>query len=1264
MKNIIKIMISIMVLTLLTICTFNKKDSIKAASLWLIEGTTIVAYNGEESVVTVPEGMTKIGEGAFTGNTKINKVILPDTVKEIGMRAFASCNSLSDINLENISKIGEVAFEGTAISEVVFSDEIIEIPIGCFAYATVKKVTLGANVTTIASSAFYNCRTLEEINFSNCLYSIGAQAFYQTYALQSIKLPEGLSVIGSQAFYGSAIENIEIPGSVEVLEAGTFSYCQSLKKITFNEGLKEIGSSLIYDTKVKEIYIPSTVETIGVFAFGSANEIEKITVDENNSYFDSDNGILYTEGYEKVLMIPHKHPDKVISLHDGVKESEEQFAANLVNVEKIIIPEGFVMLNHNAFTNSKVLEEVVLPDSLEIILSGAFSYCDSLYTIKLPNNLKELSNNNWWIGVFDGCVSLKEVVIPDSVEKIGPYTFKNCTNLERVVFPAGLTEFGYKQFSGCANLQEIIVKDGNQFAFTEDGIYYEIIDGVTTLSLYPAKKEDKVYSVPENVTAISDNAFDSAANLEEITITKNVISIGTYSFSNTISLKKVTIEAGISVLPEYMFVNSSIEEVILPNTLTEIGRGCFMNTTNLKSIKIPDGVKVLANMIFYQSGVEEIELPDSVTEINQAFYYATNLKKIKLSNNITTFVASSFNNCPIEEITIPTSMVEIAEYSFVDCPNLKAVYVPESTATIYANSFYECNNLIELTIDPNNQYFIEENGILYDVDKTKIIFINQERLSEVIVLPDTLLEIGPAVFKDNQIIKEITIPASVQKIEYNSFTGCQIEKAIIAEGTISLPNFLFRNCTKLKEVILPESLENINAAVFSGCTSLETIEIADTVNIDTAYSLFSDCVNLKYVKLPSTMKVIPQYMFSGCISLETIEIPESVVEIETHFVAGCDNIEVIIIPESVTSLEYDAFVESSVEKVIFLGNAPALVSSVFGDVFFPKNLELYVFKNANGFSDKSYRPYIQQFKYLDNDIFKDESVVDAVSIGEHQILIETFTIYANLYKYYVKNDNGEYELLAETKEPTYLYEALVGNKTYDFKVDMIIKKGSTIYTTTISDNVFVSKTYEEYMLDYLILEMISLVYSAKPTYEEVSYVMEQYYELNEIHKEIVNKEVDVALLQNKYEELLAYKEDIDKITTITLNFTGENKIKVGETTKLNVIFPEGVVNKEVTYTLDKVGIIDIQEDGSIYAIKEGKVKITVTALSGVKEEIELTIIKEVESTIEPDPDPEPITEPEPKNCSCKGQLVVQQVFAFSSFVSLFYLIKKRGAKNA
>ena len=125
--------------------------------------------------------------------------------------------------------------------------------------------------------------------------------------------------------------------------------------------------------------------------------------------------------------------------------------------------------------------------------------------------------------------------------------------------------------------------------------------------------------------------------------------------------------------------------------------------------------------------------------------------------------------------------------------------------------------------------------------------------------------------------------------------------------------------------------------------------------------------------------------------------------------------------------------------------------------------------------------------------------------------------------------------------------------------------------------------------------------------------------------------------------------DNNKITYINLSFESTNQIKVGETIKIQIEFPDGVQNKEVSYDIDKVGIIDIKADGTIYAIKPGTVKITVTALSGVQETIELSVIS---------------NEIEKNNCSgCNQKTIVKQIIMLSSISMIVYLIMKRGAKN-
>ena len=182
--------------------------------------------------------------------------------------------------------------------------------------------------------------------------------------------------------------------------------------------------------------------------------------------------------------------------------------------------------------------------------------------------------------------------------------------------------------------------------------------------------------------------------------------------------------------------------------------------------------------------------------------------------------------------------------------------------------------------------------------------------------------------------------------------------------------------------------------------------------------------------------------------------------------------------------------------------------------------------------------------------------------------------------------------------------------------------------------------------------MIAISTKPTPSYEELKYVMDQYNALNETYQEVVKQSVNIEKLQNKYDQHAAYIEDINKITHIDVSVEGGAQINVGASSKIIVSFPEGVVNKNVEYDVDKVGIVDIKEDGSIYAIKEGKVKITVSTLSGVSETIELSVVA-------------PASEVTRDNCSnCSSNAIIKHMILFSTIIGFAYIIMKRGAKNA
>ena len=66
---------------------------------FVIENGVLTKYNGPGGEVVVPEGVTKIGNGAFSGCTNLTRVTLPVSVAEVGYRAFYGCSDLTQMSL-------------------------------------------------------------------------------------------------------------------------------------------------------------------------------------------------------------------------------------------------------------------------------------------------------------------------------------------------------------------------------------------------------------------------------------------------------------------------------------------------------------------------------------------------------------------------------------------------------------------------------------------------------------------------------------------------------------------------------------------------------------------------------------------------------------------------------------------------------------------------------------------------------------------------------------------------------------------------------------------------------------------------------------------------------------------------------------------------------------------------------------------------------------------------------------------------------------
>lgn len=189
-------------------------------------------YNGKR--------VTEIADNGFSGASRLEKMILADSITKIGDQAFANCRNLQSINIpDSITTIERGAFIGCySLEEIIIPDGIADIAEATFSGCqALKKVSIGSNVVSIGNSAFFNCESLVEFTIPDSVVSIGNSAFATCYGLDRLTIGSGVESIGDNSFsYCTALTSVIIPDSVTSVGYGVFSDCLDLIIYCESEG--------------------------------------------------------------------------------------------------------------------------------------------------------------------------------------------------------------------------------------------------------------------------------------------------------------------------------------------------------------------------------------------------------------------------------------------------------------------------------------------------------------------------------------------------------------------------------------------------------------------------------------------------------------------------------------------------------------------------------------------------------------------------------------------------------------------------------------------------------------------------------------------------------------------------------------------------------------------------------------------------------------------------------------------------------------------
>ncbi len=221
--------------------------------------------------------------------------------------------------------------------------------------------------------------------------------------------------IGRHAFGAySKVRTVVIPESIKIIDSQAFNYCDNLESVVFTKlsGLETIKDYAFYNCKtIESITLPASVENIGYRAFSTCPALKQIMIDEDNPYYSSYDGVLYTKDMKTLIAVP------------PAADKNDDAAEDSVNA--LYILEGVEVIGKGAFADCSYIERVVIPSSVISIEKGAFMNCTALKEVIIDENsvLEAIGE-----GAFRDCSLLERMNIPASVKTIERYAFY-CDNL-------------------------------------------------------------------------------------------------------------------------------------------------------------------------------------------------------------------------------------------------------------------------------------------------------------------------------------------------------------------------------------------------------------------------------------------------------------------------------------------------------------------------------------------------------------------------------------------------------------------------------------------------------------------------------------------------------------------------------------------------------------------------------------------------------------------------------------------------------------------
>lgn len=743
---------------------------------YTFDGTGLTSFDLSATNVTT------LGNYVFR-NSKLTSVVVPETITSVGNGVFSGCVDLRTVQfLAPVAKMSSSMFSGcTSLTSVTIGDSVTELGDSAFANTALTAIDL-KNVNKLGQKVFENCTSLKSvtINAENIEVSTYGNTFMGVSGVQFV-VPEGGKLSADGGILYAQVDVTDSDGKITGTVNKLLVNLDTRKDVVVKDGIQEIARNAFrYNTYVETVTLPESVTTIdGYYTFAACTNLKSINLDKVTSFGSS------TENpFQNTAITEVKISTTVNKLF--------RYAANLQKVT--IVTDDEITIASEAFKGCTSLSEIAIEGDGKIVGLSDSSFSQTAFTsLDAFQDVKTIGKY-----VFEYS-KLVTAAIPEGLTTLGNNCFQDCYDLVSVTIPASLTNFGSKPFARSNKIVEVINR-GTLPITAGSTEYGEVALNALNVTSSEESGVDKVGDYTFYSDGVDNYLVGYLGSDTQLTLPANYYGasykICNYAFYKNTDITSVVGNANVAGIGDYAFYNcSALTSVTVPSSVTSIGSDAFNGCAALTEVNLSEGlVTIGANAFKGCKALTNIVLPESVTNLGESlFYNCSALTTVTLGSAITEIPAEMFYSCSgLTEITIPAGVTSIGESAFEGCKALTSVVIPEGVTQVAKRTFYNCTALTTVTL-PKTITYIGDYA-----------FSGCTALTSVGSL-DNVTEIGARAFQNCSALTSVGSIANVESIGTYAFAGCtSIESLTITGKTTFIDAYAFQKWTANQTITFTE----------------------------------------------------------------------------------------------------------------------------------------------------------------------------------------------------------------------------------------------------------------------------------------------------------------------------------------------------------------------------------------------------------------------------------------------------------------------------